>query len=162
MRVSTNQAIAAVALGAVAIAGTGVAYAYWTTHGSGSGTGSTTPGVADALTFSQSALTAMHPGDASQPLTVTVTNASKAEAAHVGLVKAYVTTDKTGCTGADFLLGGTAAPSDAAGARSLTWTAQELAVGGSANATSTIQFNDTKANQDVCKAAVVTVNYLAS
>lgn len=158
---SKKQYLAAGAAAAVIIAGGGAAYAYWTTSGSGSGSGSTTAGVTNQLSFDQNTLTAMYPGDSSQDLTVTVTNAS-AESAYVSAVKAYITTNKSGCTGADFLLGGSAAPSTAAGATDLTWRSQDLAAGGNDNATSTIQFNDTGANQDACKSATVTINYLAS
>ena len=159
MRKSKKIAVATAT--SVALIGGGVAYAYWTTSGSGSGTGSTTAGTLDQLGFQQDTLDAMYPGDSSQPLSVTVTNNS-GESAYVATVKAYVTTDKSGCTGADFLLGGTAAPSTAATATALTWTAQDLDAGGADDATSTIQFNDTGDNQDACKDAAVTVNYLAS
>jgi len=139
----------------------GVAFAYWTTSGSGSGTGYTTAGVSDQLSFTQASLTDMYPGDSSQPLTVTVKNTS-GESAYVATVKAYITTDKPGCTGADFKLGGSAAPSTVATAAALSWTATDLAAGAQADASSTIQFNNTGANQDACKSATVTVNYLAS
>lgn len=140
----------------------GAAFAYWTTSGSGTGTGSTTAGVTNQLAFSQDALTAMHPGDSSQPLKVNVKNTS-GENAYVTTVKAFITTNKSGCTGADFLLGGTAGASDSASAKTLTWTAQDLAKSsGNADATSTIQFNNTAANQDACKSATVTINYVAS
>ena len=145
----------------VATVGGGVAFAYWSTTGSGTGTGSTTAGKVDVLTFSQNTLSPMFPGDSSQPLTVTVTNPS-GENVFVGGVKAYLTVTGT-CGADDFLLGGTAAPSDIATARSLAWTAQDLAHnGGNANATSTIQFSNKATNQDGCKSATVTVHYLAS
>ena len=159
MRKSKKIAVATAT--SVALIGGGVAYAYWTTSGSGEGTGSTTAGVTNHLSFDQDALTAMYPGDSSQPLSVTVTNDS-GESAYVATVKAYVTTNKAGCTGADFLLGGSAAPSTAATATALTWSAQDLVAGGDDDATSTIQFNDTGDNQDACKGAVVTVHDLAS
>jgi len=157
-----NQKITAVVGGtAAAVLVGGVAFAYWTTSGSGEGTGSATAGVADQLSFTQADLSAMYPGDSSQPLTVTVKNTS-GESAYVATVKAYVTTDNDGCTGADFKLGGAAAPSTAATAAALTWTATDLAAGGDADATSTIQFNNTSGNQDACKSAAVTIHYLAS
>jgi hypothetical protein len=157
-----NQKITAVVGGtAAAVLVGGVAFAYWTTSGSGSGEGATTAGVSDDLSFSQAAITEMYPGDSEQPLTVTVTNDS-GESAYVASVKAYITTDKAGCTGADFLLGGSAAPSTAATAASLVWTAADLAAGADANATSTIQFNNTGDPQDACKSAAVTIHYVAS
>jgi hypothetical protein len=139
----------------------GVAFAYWTTSGSGTGTGSTTAGVADQLSFAQNTLSAMYPGDSSQDLSVTVTN-DAGESAYVSTVKAYITTDQPGCTGDDFLLGGTSGHNDAASAQLLNWSAIDLAAHGSADATSTIKFNDTGANQDACKSAAVTIHYLAS
>lgn len=159
---SKKQYLAAGAAAAIVVAGGGAAYAYWTTSGSGTGTGSTTAGVTNQLSFVQTPISAMYPGDSQQNLSVTVTNTS-GENAYVTSVKAYITTDKTGCTGADFLLGGNAAPSTAATAVALTWTAQDLAKStGNDVATSTIQFYDTGANQDACKSAAVTINYVAS
>lgn len=160
-----NKKAAAVAVAAVALTGTGVAYAYWTTSGSGSGTGSTTAGTVNQLTFSQNTLNAMYPGDSSQTLTVTVTNPS-GENAYVTGVAAYITTNKPGCDGSNFLLGGAAAPSTKLTAAPLTWTAQDLAkTTGHADATSTIQFNNKTGstdNQDACKGATVTLNYVAN
>jgi hypothetical protein len=159
-RPSKKLTIAVAAAGIIAVGGA-TALAYWTTTGSGSGTGATTAGTSNTLTFTQNVLTPMYPGDSSQNLTVAVKNTGT-ESAYVASVKAYVTTDKAGCTGADFLLGGVSAPSTMATAAGLSWTAADLAASGQANATSTIQFNNTAANQDVCKSAVVTINYLAS
>ena len=169
MRTSTKIS-AVVGGGALVVATAGAAYAYWSTSGSGSGTASTTGGTANALTFTQNpngsgvaqAVAAMYPGDTAQALTVVVKNTS-GESAYVANVRAYITTNNAGCTGSDFLLGGVAAPSTAATAAALTWTAQDLAAGGSASATSTVQFNNKAAsNQDACKGATVTINYLAS
>jgi hypothetical protein len=159
MRKSTKSAVVAGTV--LALTGGGVAFAYWTTSGTGTGSGSTTAGVVDHLGFSQSTLTAMYPGDSSQDLTVTVTN-NATESAYVATVKAFITTDKEGCTGADFKLGGSAAPSTAATARALTWMPVDLGAGATQNATSTVQFNNTGANQDACKNAAVTINYVAS
>lgn len=156
-----KKATTIVVASALLLGTAGGAYAYWSTTGSGTGTGSTTAGETGHLDFSQSDLAAMYPGDASQDLTVTVTNNGTASA-YVAAVKAYVTTDKTGCSGADFLLDGNAAPSTAATATALTWAPQELAKGGQANATGTIQFNDTGLPQDACKGAAVTLNYVAN
>jgi len=162
-KIRRNKKTAAIiAGGALALATAGGAYAYWTTNGSGDGSGATTAGVANQLSFTQDALTAMYPGDSAQPLKVVVANTSTTESAYVSSVKAFVTTNQAGCTGADFRLNDAAAPSTAATATSLTWTPKDLAVDGSANATGTIQFNNTTSNQDACKSATVTVHYLAS
>lgn len=162
MRKITKRTAAVVAGGALAVATAGTAFAYWTTTGSGSGSGAT-QSQSVSLTFSTAQLTDMFPGDSSQPLTVTVQNGST-QKAYVAGVKAYVTTNKPGCTGADYLLGGAAAPVDAAHAVPLAWTATDLpANGGSATATSTIQFNDNpNASQNACQGATVTVNYLSN
>ena len=111
----------------VALLGAGAAYAYWTTSGSGEGSGDTTAGVVEPARLHQDSLNAMYPGDSPQDLGVTVTN-NATESAYVNTVKAYITTDKgAGCDGSNFLLDGTAAPSTAADAVALTWTAQDLA-----------------------------------
>jgi hypothetical protein len=147
---------------AVAVAGTGIAYAYWTTTGSGSGNASTSAGTVNKLDFNQASVGAMFPGDSSQVLTVTVKNTGT-ENAYVNSVKAYVATDKAGCGSDNFLLGGSAAPGDANSAVAMTWTAGDLAPNASADAKSTIQFNNKPGvNQDVCKSAAVTIHYLAS
>lgn len=166
-----QKKIAALATGALVLGSAGVAYAYWTTTGSGSGSGSTTAGVVDSLTFTQNPagdadesveLDAMFPGDDPQDLTVRVRNTS-GESAYVEFVKAYITTDKSGCTGADFLIDGEAAPSVAADAVDLAWTATDLVAGAAADATGNVQFNNlTATDQDACKGAVVTIHYLAS
>ena len=156
-----KKKLAALATGALVLGSAGVAYAYWTTSGTGTGSGTTTAGVVDMVGFDQDSLGAMYPGDSSQPLTVTVSNDST-ESAYIALVKAYITTNKAGCTGADFLLDGAAAPSTSADAVALDWDAQDLAAGGADDATGTIQFNNTGGNQDACKGAAVTINYLAS
>jgi hypothetical protein len=166
---SKKQTVIVAGVAAAALGTSGVAYAYWSTSGSGSGTGSTTAGTVDSLSFTQNPadvadtsvdLAPMYPGDSPQSLTVRVRNTS-GESAYVASVKAYITTNKVGCTGADFKLGGAAAPSAAPGA-ALTWTAANLAAGAAANATSTVQFLTTGSNQDACKSAIVTLNYLAS
>ena len=51
----------------------------------------------------------MFPGDAPQTVTATVKNAGT-ENYTFKTVKAYVTTDKSGCDGSDYLLNGAAAP----------------------------------------------------
>ena len=160
MRKITKRSAAVVAGGALAVATAGTAFAYWTTTGSGSGTGAT-QAQSVSLSFTQTPLNAMFPGDSSQPLTVAVKNTSS-QKEYVSGVKAYVTTDKAGCTGADYLLNGAAAPVDAGSAVALTWTAADLGAGASANAVGTIQFNDTNANQNSCQGATVTVNYLSN
>src|SRR6476469_7038071 len=129
-----KKATTIVVASALLLGTAGGAYAYWSTTGSGTGSGSTTSGETGHLGFAQNTLAAMYPGDKAQDLTVTVTNTGSASA-YVAAVKAYITTDKTGCTGADFLLNGSAAPSSDANAAGLTWTAQDLSFNGDADAT---------------------------
>lgn len=150
----------AILAGGLLIATAGGAYAYWTTSGTGTGTAATSAGTAN-LTFTQTALaTAMFPGDSPQTLTVKVTNAAT-NSAYVAGVGAYITTGNLGCTGADYKIGGFS--NGTVGAPTpLTWTAADLIAGGFANATSTIQFNNTTGDQSACKSAVVTVNYVAN
>lgn len=160
---NTKKGIAALAVGAIAIVGTSIgAYAYWTSTGTGSGSASTTAGASN-LSYSQNTITAMYPGDAAQNLVVTVKNENTTGSQGVGNVKAYITTDKAGCTGADFLLKAAAAPSDLASAVTLTWTATDLAAGATATTgPDAIQFNNTGANQDACKSAAVTIHYVTT
>jgi hypothetical protein len=158
MRKPSKKALAVVTAVAL-LAGGGTAFAYWTTTGTGAGTAATTAGTLNNLTFTQSTVNAMYPGDSSQALTVGVKNTGT-ESTYVTTVKAYITTDKSGCTGADFKIAGVATGT-ALAPTGLTWTAADLAANGTADATSTIQFNNTTANQDACKTATVTVHYVA-
>jgi hypothetical protein len=151
-----------VALGAIAalvIAGT--AFAYFTNSGSGTGTGSTSTVGATDLSYSQNTLTAMYPGDSAQTLTVTVKDTNSSVSEYVNGVSAYITTNQSGCTGADFLIDGKT--SSQASPVTLGWTAQELKAGGSASTTGdTVQFNDTTAPQNGCQGATVTLNYASA
>ena len=163
---STKKKIAAVGVAAIAAASAGIAGAYWTTTGSGQGAGSATTGVNNTLTFEQTALTAMFPGDSSQTLTVKVTNTAQ-QSVFVGDVAAYLEVTKAGgapagtCDATDFLLGNAPAPGTAETALSLAWTDAELDKDEFANATGSIQFNNKGSNQDACKGASVAVKYLA-
>jgi hypothetical protein len=155
----TKRRAAALSFVAV-LAITGAAVAYFTSSGTGTGTASVTAGSSN-LTYVTTSITAMYPGDSSQPFTVTVSNNSTTQKEYVNGVSAYITTDQAGCTGSDFLLNGSAAPSDLAHAVALGWTGKDLAANGGSAVTAgdTIQFNDTSSNQDVCKGASVTLNY---
>jgi hypothetical protein len=165
-----NKKVAAIGLAAgLALGAAGVATAYWTSSGSGTGTSSTTAGSSD-LTYATTTINPMYPGDSAQNFTVTVTNNSATQKEYVNGVSAYITTNKSGCDGSDFLLDGVATAVSSATAVPLAWTAQELTAttGAPANAattaaaTDTIQFNDKLTNQDACKSAVVTLNYTSS
>lgn len=157
---SISKKFAAVALGtAVTVGSLGVAFAWWSTTGDGFGEGSTTAGVTDVLTFDTAELSAMYPGDASQPLTVTVTNTDANESVYVDEVNAWITTNNLGCDGDDFLLNGVAAPSSNDGTTALNWTATDMAAGQDEVSSNTIQFNNKAVDQDACKGATVTVHY---
>jgi hypothetical protein len=168
-KISRKQLIVGGVAAAVIAAGTGAAFAYWTTSGSGSTTASTTSGVSNTLDFSNNAITAMYPGDASQALTVTVTNHDASQKVQVSTVKAYLTVSQAAgavgsCSSADYKLDGTAGTSSASPV-TLAWTAHELAAGGgnaSTAGTDSIQFNNLGSVQDGCKGATVTINYVAS
>ena len=158
-----NKKIAAMAIVAAGALAAGSAFAYWSTTGTGSGSASTTVGVDDELLITNSAITDMFPGDASQPVTVTVENEAASQSVYVSDVSAWITTTDAECTGDDFLLDGAAAPSAEGDAVSLSWTAQELAAGGSDTIATTLQFNNDSVNeQDACKGVGVTVHYVAS
>jgi hypothetical protein len=164
MRKLTKKQKTAVVAGSLvlAMAGSGVAYAWWTTSGSGTGNGSTAPGNAAALSITGDAASPMFPGDSSQPLTVTVKN-DGTENYYVSDVKAWITTDKAGCDGDDYLINDDSAPSTEGTAVSLNWTSVDLVPGDTHASSNTIQFNNKPAdNQDACKGAVVTLHYSAS
>jgi hypothetical protein len=156
----TKKTVAIATAGVLGLATAGGAYAYWTTTGTGTGTASTATGAV-TLSYTTAALNAMYPGDSSQTLTVTVKNTST-QKGYVAGVKAYITTNKSECTGADYLLNGQSTAVDSASALPLAWTAVDLTAGGSQNAAGTIQFNNTGAVQDACQGAIVTLNYASS
>jgi hypothetical protein len=151
--------VALAAIAALAIAGT--AFAYFTNSGSGTGTGSVSSVGTTDLSYSQNTLSAMYPGDSAQTLTVTVKNNNTSVSEYVNGVSAYITTNKTGCTGADFKIDGST--SSSTNPVALGWTAQELKAGASASTSGdTVQFNDTNANQNACQGATVTLNYASA
>ncbi len=152
MKISKRRFIpVAVALIAI-LAISGAAYAYWTSSGTGSGTGSTADGVT-SLTASSPDLDAMYPGDTDQDIVITVHNPTS-QTVYVTSVAVTVTTDKDGCTAADFTL--TGAPV-AVGA--------EIGAGADLVLTGvpTIKFfDDPVRNQDVCQNAAVTLTFTIS
>ena len=158
---SRKKTVAIISAGVLGLATAGGAYAYWTSTGSGSGTASTRDG-ATVFTVGGNVANAMYPGDQAQDVTATVTNTGT-ENYRIAAVKAYVTTDQTGCTGDDYLLNGSAAPVDAAGAVSIGVAPVDLAPNGTTTKVFTMQFNNkANTNQDACKGAAVTIHYLAS
>ncbi len=151
----------AILSGAMVLASAGGAYAYWTSTGQGTGTATTSAGQAAAFTVAGNVANEMYPGDAPQSGTATVTNTGT-ENAYLRAVKAHITTDKPGCDGSNYLLNGAAAPSTAATAADLQFAAVDIAPKGTATKTFTLQFNNKDTDQDACKGAAVTINYVAS
>jgi hypothetical protein len=163
MNLTKKRVIIGATVAAVVLSGTGVAYAYWTTSGTGSGTAATSAGAANLTITQDTTLAAMFPGDSPQTFSATVLN-NAANSATVASLGAYITTNKVGCDGTDFLINGSSTGSIGS-PTSLGWTSTEIAAAGQAstNGTDTVQFNDkVSTNQDICKAAVVTIHYVAS
>jgi hypothetical protein len=157
-----QKATVAIAFGAVGVAGSGVAYAYWTSDGTGTGTASTVAGNTTAFSVTGNVPAAMYPGDSPQTITATVKN-NGAEKYKVESLVAYVTTNKgAACDGSNFLINGNEAPSTALTAVDLGIDPTDLAANGTKTKTYTIQFNNKATNQDGCKDATVSVNYVAS
>lgn len=156
---SRRQKFAASATALVLIGSGTAAFAYWSSTGTGTGTGSTTAGESN-LTITGGVATALYPGQAAQDFVVTVKNLADNNARVAGL-KAYVTTDKTGCDASDFRVNG--AEASLASPVSLNWTAIDLAKDASSTSTNNIQFfNKPDANQDACKGAAITLHYTSN
>jgi hypothetical protein len=149
----------AVAIGAaVVLFASGAAYTYWTAGGTGTGTatvGTNTPIVVNQT----SVITGLAPGMAAQVLSGNFTN-TNAGPVHVATVTVTVAstekplgTPNPGCTAADFtIVGGvmTVNADIAVASATGTWTG------------ATIVFNNTAANQDACKNAIVNLAYVAA
>ena len=159
---SKKKAAAIVTAGVLGLATAGGAYAYWTSAGGGTGTATTRAGASSIFGVTGGSTQAMYPGDSSQTVTATVTNNGN-ETYTVSALKAYLTTDKVGCDGSNYLLKGAAAPVDADGAVSLGLVAKDLAAGASTTIDFSLQFNNkADTNQTACQGAKVTVHYIAS
>jgi hypothetical protein len=136
------------------------AYAYWTQSGSGSGSAAT--GSTAAITVNQtSVITGLVPGGSAVTLSGDFTNPNtspvKVAAVTVAFAASLPVTDVggaaiTGCSTADYTLGGTST----IGAELLP-----SATGGSWTGL-TIRMNNLGTNQDACKNAVVHLTYTSS
>ncbi|MBT2514688.1 hypothetical protein [Arthrobacter sp. ISL-30] len=146
MRKLSKKSRVAAAVGAVALVavGGGAAYAYWTTTGSGSGNAANSAG-GGTVTLHATFDAGLAPGN-TVAVAYTADNASTTGTV-VGALQANVTTDNAGCLPEWFDV--TAVTSGSAVAPTSTGTS----VGSGA-----LTFNDSTANQDACKGAVVTVN----
>ena len=157
-----KRAAALLAAGVIGLATAGGAYAYWTSLGGGTGTATTKAGSTSALLVTGNATKAMYPGDTAQTVTATVTN-SGTENYTVKTVKAYITTNKTGCDGSDYLLNGVPAPITADTAATIAVTSVDLAPAATTTGSFTMQFNNkATTDQEACKGAAVTITYVAS
>jgi hypothetical protein len=151
MQVLSKKSIVIGTAGVMLIVGTGVAYAYWSAGGTGTGTAPT--GASTALVVNQtSVLGPMFPGDTAQTLSGTFDNVGSGTV-HVTSVTASIASVAGGdgaCSAADYTL-----------ANATMSAVQEVPVGTSQGAWTgaTLHFNNTTANQDGCKNAVVTLSY---
>jgi hypothetical protein len=140
----------------------GAAFAYWTTDGSGTGTGSTTSGVASAVTINQGELAAMYPGDSAQDIVLTATNNEPAggQSAHVTSVSGVLSVTGSGtCDPTDFQVDGTQLPSS--GAFTTAWSPVEVAAHTTSDEqhVANIHFFNKTSEQDGCKSAAVSIVY---
>lgn len=157
-----KRSAALLAAGVIGLATAGGAYAYWTSLGGGTGTASTKAGSTSALVVTGNVPNAMYPGDTAQTVTATVKNVGT-ENYRPQAVKAYITIDKSGCIGSDYLLNGAVAPTTSDTATAITLNSVDLAPGATTTGSFTMQFNNKlDTNQDACKGAAVTITYVAS
>jgi hypothetical protein len=158
---SKKKAAVFLTAGVLGLATAGGAYSYWTSLGDGTGTASTRDGSSSIFAVTGGAASAMYPGDTAQTVTATVKN-NGSENYKIQTLKAYLTTDKSGCTGGDYLLNAAAAPVDAASAVSLSIVPTDLAPVATKTVDFSLQFNNKATNQDACQGAAVTIHYIAS
>lgn len=157
-----KRSAALLAAGVIGLATAGGAYAYWTSLGGGTGTATTKAGSTSALVVTGNVTNAMFPGDSPQTVNVTVMN-NGTENYRPQAVKAYVTTNKTGCDGSDYLLNGVPAPLTADTAATIAVTSVDLAPAATTTGSFTMQFNNkATTDQQACKGAAVTITYVAS
>ncbi|ABM08218.1 hypothetical protein [Paenarthrobacter aurescens] len=140
-----TAAVAGVALVAV---GGGAAYAYWTTTGSGNGTATNSAGGGQ-VTLHATFAGGLAPGN-QVSVAYTADNATTSSTV-VGALSANVTTDVAGCLPEWFEV--TAVTSNSSVAANTTATPVGSGI---------LKFNDSAANQDACKSAVVKVNVTSS
>jgi hypothetical protein len=147
-----------VVISTVAMVGLGgAAFAYWTTTGAGTGAADT--GDVQAVKVNQtSVVTGLAPGSGTQPLSGNFDNPNSGPA-YVTAITGTVTEVNdalgdtiTGCDADDYTIAGTGLVGADVPAGN--------AVGSWGNLT--IAFNNTGANQDVCKNAQVVISYTSS
>jgi hypothetical protein len=163
-----SKKIAAIAIATAGALGlSGLAFAYWTSDGDGNGVASVQASSAPVEITQETVLAPMFPGDTAQDLTVNVKNVDPSASIKVDSVMAYLEVIQPpapapaiDCEVDDFELMGSAAPGSAGTAVAMDWVAVELAAAADQDATGTIQFNNSEAeNQDGCKGASLKLHY---
>jgi hypothetical protein len=152
-----KKTVAILTVGLLTVAGG--AYGYWTSAGTGTGTTTTASSNSTTTVTQVSAPTNMAPGVAAGAITFNVKNNSATQSAQVLNVVVSITSVTPGllnvatpCAATDYTL---VQP---------TWVPVNLAASATSanNATATLGFNPTAANQDNCQGAVVHLGYSAS
>lgn len=138
-----SKVIAVAASVALVAVGGGTAYAYWSTTGTGTGTATNSPG-GGTVVLHASFDAGLAPGN-SVPVTYTADNNSNTGTV-VGALTASVSTSVAECLPAWFTVTANTSKSPVAANSS-----------GTEVGTGTLTFSNSDANQDSCKAAVVTV-----
>lgn len=147
----------AVAIGvALTVLGSGAAYAYWTAGGSGTGSGTTKAALTALTAVQTSTVSDLQPGGAAQTLSGTFSNpntgpvyVTSVTASIASVVSPTTGLVIVGCSAADYTLSGA----------TMAVNAEALANDTSTWGGATIAFNNTGANQDACKGAVVNLAY---
>jgi hypothetical protein len=157
LRINGRKKTVAIAAACALIAAAG-AYAYWSS--TGTGTGTATSETYEAITINQtSPITGLYPGGPAVTLSGNFDNPNQGSVKVAAVTVAFnATTPITGgggaapCTAADYVLGGSATPTNAVptGNGVGAWTGL------------TIRMVDSVTNQDACKAATVNLTYSSS
>jgi hypothetical protein len=152
-----KKTVAILTIGLLTVAGG--AYAYWTSTGTGTGDATTVSSNSTLSVTQVSAPTDMAPGVAAGAITFNVKNNSATQSAQVLNVVVTITgvtpgplNTGTPCLITDYTL------------TQPTWAPVNLAASATSanNATATLGFNPTAANQNNCQGAVVHLGYSAS
>jgi len=151
-----KKTVAILTVGLLTVAGG--AFAYWTSTGTGTGDATTASSNSTLSVNQVSVPTNMAPGVAAGAITFNVTNNSATQSAQVLDVVVTITGVTPGslpgpaCQASDYTL------------TTATWAPVNLAAGATSadNATATLGFNPTAANQNNCQGAVVHLGYSAS
>jgi hypothetical protein len=123
----------------------GAAFAYWTTQSQGSGSATNAPSNG-TLVLKAHFAGGLAPG-ATRTVTYTATNSGGSSSLQVGTISHIVTTDKVGCTAADFTIGPVFSNT----------TVLADVIDAELSGTGTLRFVDSTENQDACKGATVTL-----